>query len=59
MNSLIKDTDNYVRRLPAKTEIFNFTANPGKCKFWWKNQDVIPQLTSKDYYKAHPKKAQL
>lgn len=58
MNSLIKDTDNYVRRLPAKTEIFNFTQIQENISFGEKIKDVIPQLTSKDYYKAHPKKAQ-
>lgn len=59
MNSLLKDTDTYIRKLPAKTELFNFHQIQENISFADKAKIVIPQLTGKDYFKSHPSKAQL
>ncbi len=59
MNSLLKETDTYIRPLSNKTEIFNFSQIQEGISFGEKIKTTIPQLTGKDYFKAHPTKAQL
>lgn len=59
MNSLLIETDTYVRALPGKTEVFDFKQIQENISFGEKIKTVIPQLKNKNYFKAHPTKAQL
>lgn len=54
MNSLIKENDQYINKKKNRTEIYDKFQIEQHISFDEKIKEVIPKLTSIDFYKMHP-----
>jgi hypothetical protein len=59
LNQLIPDDAVYKKEMKSKTETYNHSQIQEHISFGDKIKVVIPQLTSKDFYKTHPLKSQI